>query len=228
MIPVINSLSEGYPAKEAGLKEGDLITKMDGERIYLQGEVTFASAFSKGEPMEIEYKRDGKKYTTTVTPKFSEEDNRYYIGFQIGETIKCKGLNLIKYSAYEVRYWLKTTVKSLLMLVQGKLSANDLSGPVGIAVTIDETIEVAKPYGLPTVVLTMINFAVLLSVNLGVMNLLPLPALDGGRLLFMFVEVIRGKPVSPDKEGIVHFIGFVALMILMVFVLYNDIARIFS
>ena len=228
VIPVINSLSEGYPAKEAGLKEGDLITKMDGERIYLQGEVTFASAFSKGEPMEIEYKRDGKKYTTTVTPKFSEEDNRYYIGFQIGETIKCKGLNLIKYSAYEVRYWLKTTVKSLLMLVQGKLSANDLSGPVGIAVTIDETIEVAKPYGLPTVVLTMINFAVLLSVNLGVMNLLPLPALDGGRLLFMFVEVIRGKPVSPDKEGIVHFIGFVALMILMVFVLYNDIARIFS
>ncbi len=228
VIPVINSLSEGYPAKEAGLKEGDLITKMDGERIYLQGEVTFASAFSKGEPMEIEYKRDGKKYTTTVIPKFSEEDNRYYIGFQIGETIKCKGLNLIKYSAYEVRYWLKTTVKSLLMLVQGKLSANDLSGPVGIAVTIDETIEVAKPYGLPTVVLTMINFAVLLSVNLGVMNLLPLPALDGGRLLFMFVEVIRGKPVSPDKEGIVHFIGFVALMILMVFVLYNDIARIFA
>lgn len=86
----------------------------------------------------------------------------------------------------------------------------------------------AKPYGVPTVVLTMINFAVLLSVNLGVMNLLPLPALDGGRLLFLFIEVVRGKPVSPDKEGLVHFVGFVALMILMVFVLYNDIARIFA
>jgi len=73
----------------------------------------------------------------------------------------------------------------------------------------------------------MINFAVLLSVNLGIMNLLPLPALDGGRLLFLFVEVVRGKPVSPDKEGLVHFIGFVALMVLMVFVLYNDISRIF-
>ncbi len=63
--------------------------------------------------------------------------------------------------------------------------------------------------------------------NLGIMNLLPLPALDGGRLLFLFVEVVRGKPVSPDKEGLVHFIGFVALMVLMVFVLYNDISRIF-
>lgn len=227
VIPTINSLTEGYPALEAGLQEGDIITKIDGERIYLQGEVTFASALSGGEPMEIEYKRDGVKYTTVVTPKFSEQDNRYYIGFTIGETIKCKGLDLIKYSVYEVRYWFKTTIKSLLMLVQGKLSANDLSGPVGIAATIDETIEVTKPYGLPTVVLTMINFAVLLSVNLGIMNLLPLPALDGGRLLFLFVEVVRGKPVSPDKEGLVHFIGFVALMVLMVFVLYNDISRIF-
>jgi regulator of sigma E protease len=228
IIPTVNSLTEGYPAIEAGLQEGDIITKMNGERIYLQGEVTFISAVSTGKPIEIEYKRDGQKYKTTVTPKFSEEDNRYYIGFTIGEAIECKGFDLIKYSVYEVRYWLKTTVKSLLMLVQGRLSADDLSGPVGIAVTIDETIEVAKPYGIPTVVLTMINFAVLLSVNLGVMNLLPLPALDGGRLLFMFIEVVRGKPVPPEKEGIVHFIGFVALMILMVFVLYNDIAKIFA
>ena len=226
-IPMTNALTEGYPAEEAGLREGDVITKIDGERIYLQGEVTIASALSGGEPMEIEYERDGQKYSTVITPKFSEQDNRYYLGFAIGETVQCKGFDLIRYSAYEVRYWLKVTVKSLLMLVQGKLSANDLSGPVGIAAMIDETIEVTKPYGLPTVVINMINFAVLLSVNLGVMNLLPLPALDGGRLLFMFIEVVRGRPVSPDKEGMVHFIGFVALMILMVFVLYNDIARFF-
>lgn len=228
IIPKINSLTEGYPAVEAGLQKGDIITKMNGERIYLQGEVTLESALNRGEPIEIEYKRDGKKYTTTITPKYSEEDNRYYLGFTIGEYVECKGFDLIKYSACEVRYWLKATIKSLIMLVQGKLSANDLSGPVGIAVTIDETIEVAKPYGLPTVVLTMINFAVLLSVNLGVMNLLPLPALDGGRLLFLLIEVVRGKPIPPEKEGLVHFIGFVALMILTVFVFYNDLTKIFS
>lgn len=228
ILPVVSSLTEGYPAMEAGLMEGDVITRIDGERIYLQGEVTIASAMNQGEPMEITYQRGGETYKTVILPKFSEEDNRYYIGFTIGEVIECKGFNLIKYSVLEVRYWLKATVKSLVMLVQGKLSANDLSGPVGIAVTIDETIDEVKPYGISSVVLTMINFAVLLSVNLGVMNLLPLPALDGGRLLFMLIEVVRGKPVPPDKEGIVHFIGFVALMILMVFVLYNDIVRIFS
>ncbi len=226
-IPKITSLMDGYPATEAGLQVGDVITKIDGERIYLYNEVTFISSMSTGEELEIEYKRDGEKQVTTLTPKYSEEDDRYYIGFTIGETIECKGLDLIKYSAYEVRYWLKATVESLVMLVQGKLTGDDLSGPVGIAVAIDDMVEQATPYGIPTVVLTMMNFAVLLSVNLGVMNLLPLPALDGGRLVFMFIEVLRGKPVPPEKEGIVHFIGFVALMILMVFVLYNDITKIF-
>ena len=147
------------------------------------------------------------------------------MGFTIGEHVDAKGFGLIQYSCYEVRYWFKATIKSLLMLIQGKLSTDDLSGPVGIAATIDETIEVTKPYGIPTMVLTMINFAILLSVNLGVMNLLPIPALDGGRLLFLLVEVVRGKPIPPEKEGVVHFVGFVVLMMFMVFVMYHDIAR---
>lgn len=228
MKPTINSLMEGYPAEQAGLEVGDVITKIDGERVYLQSEVSLISSMSRGKAMEIEYLRDGEKHETILTPKYSEEDARYYIGFASGEVVECKGLKLIQYSAYEVRYWLNATVKSLLMLVQGQLSKDDLSGPVGIAVTIDETIEQTMPYGLSTTILTMINFAVLLSVNLGVMNLLPIPALDGGRLLFLFIEVVRGKPLPPEKEGIVHFVGFVALMILMVFVMYNDIARIFA
>ena len=226
-IPMITSLMENYPAVEAGLQEGDIITEINGERIYLYSEVTFISSMSTGEELEIKYIRDGEKLTTTLTPKYSQEDDRYYIGFTIGETIECKGWNLIKYSVYEVRYWLKATVESLVMLVQGKLTGDDLSGPVGIAVAIDDMVEQATPYGIPTVVLTMMNFAVLLSVNLGVMNLLPLPALDGGRLVFLFIEVLRGKPVPPEKEGIVHFIGVVALMMLMVFVLYNDLTKIF-
>ena len=227
MIPTINGLMDGYPAKEAGLEVGDVITRMDGDRVYLQSEVTVISSMSRGNTIEVEFLRNGEKHTTMVTPMFSEEDNRYYMGFTIGEYVECKGLKLIQYSFYEVRYWLNATIDSLLMLVQGQLTKDDLSGPVGIAVTIDETIEQTKPYGLSATILTMINFAVLLSVNLGVMNLLPIPALDGGRLLFLLVEVVRGKPIPPEKEGIVHFVGFVALMILMVFVMYNDIMRIF-
>ena len=226
--PTIVSLMDDYPAIMAGLQVGDVITRIDGERVYLQGEVTLISSLNDGEDLHIEYERDGKKMETVVTPKYSEEDERYYIGFSLGEYVECKGFKLIQYSYYAVRYWLKTTVKSILMLLQGKLGAKDLSGPVGIAVTIDETLEVARPYGIPTMILTMINFAVLLSVNIGVMNLLPIPALDGGRLLFLLIEVVRGKPIPPEKEGIVHFIGFVALMILMVLVMYQDIARIFS
>ena len=181
---------------------------------------------SQGKTIEVEFLRNGEKHKTMITPRFSEEDNRYYMGFTIGEQVKCKGFELIQYSFYEVRYWLKVTVDGLLMLVQGQLSKDDLAGPVGIAVTIDQTIEQTTPYGLSATILTMINFAVLLSVNLGVMNLLPIPALDGGRLLFMLIEVVRGKPIPPEKEGMVHFVGFVALMILMVFVMYNDIMRI--
>ena len=223
--PTVNVLMEGYPAAEAGLQVGDVITRIDGEKIHLQGEVTLISSLSQGDTLHLEYKRDGQKYETDLTPKYSEEDQRYYMGFTIGEHVDAKGFGLIQYSYYEVRYWFKATIKSLLMLIQGKLSTDDLSGPVGIAATIDETIEVTKPYGIPTMVLTMINFAILLSVNLGVMNLLPIPALDGGRLLFLLVEVVRGKPIPPEKEGIVHFVGFVALMIFMVFVMYHDIAR---
>lgn len=227
VLPAIGNLTEGYPAAEAGLQVGDVITRVDGERVYLSAEVSLISQLNSGEPIAIEYERNGERHNVTVIPKFSEEDNRYYIGFSYGEYLECKGINLIKYSAYYVRYNLKLTIKSLLMLVQGKVPVSELSGPVGIAVLIDDQIETAKPYGLSAIVLDMINFSLFLSVNLGIMNLLPIPALDGGRLLFMFLEVLRGKPVSPEKEGMVHFVGFVCLMILMVFVFYNDLTRIF-
>ena len=113
------------------------------------------------------------------------------------------------------------------MLVGGKLTKDDVAGPVGMTQQIEETYEAVKPYGVSSVVFTMMELAMLISVNLGVLNLLPIPALDGGRLLFMLIEVVRGKPVPPEKEGIVHLIGMAALFILMIFVLFNDIMRLF-
>ena len=112
------------------------------------------------------------------------------------------------------------------MLITGKVGMDALSGPVGMAEFVGDTYEEVKPYGLSSVILTMLNLMTLLSVNLGIMNLLPLPALDGGRLVFQFVEVVRGKPVPPEKEGLVHMAGLIAFMILMVVVMYNDIMRI--
>ena len=140
--------------------------------------------------------------------------------------MKCNPLQVFQYGFYEVEYYVRVTYKSLGQLLRGKVTKDDVSGPIGIAQFVGESYDQAEEnYGTSSAILTMLEIIVLLSVNLGILNLLPLPALDGGRLLFMLVEVIRGKPVSPEKEGIVHFAGLVVLMILMVFIMYNDIMR---
>jgi regulator of sigma E protease len=226
--PVLNGLIDGYPAQEAGMQPGDLITRMNGERIYVAREIWLNTYVGAGETMNIEFLRDGEKHTVTLTPKYNEEEGRYLLGFNgYGEYVDCRNAGIFKYSYYEVRYSLRATIKSLGMLIQGKATKDDISGPIGVAQVIGEVREQAEPYGIWVVILNMINIALLLSVNLGVMNLLPLPALDGGRLVFLIIEAIRGKPVPPEKEGMVHFAGFVVLMILMVFVMFNDISRFF-
>lgn len=226
--PVVGGLMPGYPAEKSGMQAGDTIERINGNRIHLYREVTLESLANRGEAMSIEYRRDGQNYKTDISPVLDNATGRYYIGLQgAGEYVKAKNLEIFQYSYYEVRYWLKSTVKSIGMIFQGRVGKDDLAGPVGIAMVIDDAIDQTTPYGISAVMLTMINIAILLSVNLGVLNLLPLPALDGGRLVFLLIEVVRGKPVPPDKEGIVHFVGFVALMLLMAFVLFNDITRLF-
>ena len=103
-----------------------------------------------------------------------------------------------------------------------------MAGPIGMAQVIGEVTDQVAPYGILALVVNMVNIAMLLSVNLGVINLLPLPALDGGRLVFLLIEAVRGKPVPPEKEGMVHFAGFVVLMIVMVLVMFNDISRLIA
>lgn len=226
--PVIQGVTEGSPASEVGIQAGDVITKIDNANVHLYKDVLMRSFMNRGEPVSITYERNEQAYETVITPQYSETEQRYLMGFYGGEFLQPKGFEIFKYAFYEVKYSLESTLKSLLMLVQGQVGKDDIAGPIGIVTIIDDTIEAATPYGLSSVVLSMINFAIMLSVNLGILNLLPLPALDGGRLVFMFIEAIRGKPIAPEKEGMVHFIGFVALMLLMVFVLFNDISRLFT
>lgn len=228
--PVIQEIMENSAAQEAGLMKGDLITHLNGERIHLYREVSLNSAMNAaGEPIEITYERDGVRDTVLIVPKFSEEDNRYYIGLIGGGSYeKANPLTIFQYGFYEVSYWAKYTFKSLGMLVSGEVSVDSLSGPVGIADFVGDTYEEVKPYGTLSVVLTMLNLTILLSVNLGILNLLPLPALDGGRLVFLLIEVVRGKPLPPEKEGMVHMAGMICFMLLMFFVMYHDIMRLFQ
>lgn len=226
-LPVIQMVSEDSAAEEAGLMAGDVITRMNGERIHVYREVRLNSMLnSDGKEFSISYLRDGKEHSVVLTPRYSKEDDRYYIGLMgVGEYVSCKGFSIIKYGFYESEYVLRNTIKSLQMLVTGKLGKDDVSGPVGVASYVGETYESVKEYGFLTVLMTMLELVVILSINLGIMNLLPLPALDGGRLVFMFLEVIRGKPVPPEKEGLVHMAGLILFFLLMIFVMYNDIMR---
>ena len=208
------------------MQSGDVVIRMNGERIYLGREISLYTLVSPGETVTVEYLRDGQKRTAVLTPRYDEAEGRYLLGFQgYAEYVDCRNAGAFKYAYYEVRYGLKMTVKSLGMLLTGKAGVDDMAGPVGMAQIIGEVQQEAVPYGPLVVAVSMVNRAMLLSVNLGVINLLPLPALDGGRLVFLLVEAVRGKPVPPEKEGMVHFAGFVLLMVLMVVVMFNDISR---
>ena len=226
--PVVQNIMENSAAQECGMEAGDTIIKIDGERIHLYREVSMISAMNTGgKTMVIEYERGGERYIATLTPKFSREDSRYYIGFiGAGEYLDCNPLQIFQYAFYEVEYWARYTVKSLGMLLTGKIGMDALSGPVGMAEVVDETYTAARSYGISSVIFTMMGLLILLSVNLGILNLLPLPALDGGRLVFAVIELITGRKIPPEKEGIVHLVGTVFFILLMVVVMYHDVMRI--
>ena len=225
--PVISSVEEGYPAYEAGIEAGDTIVKMNGKRIHVFREITAYNQFNQGKDTEILFRRDGEERSVTLTPKMDEELKYYRFGIGGGSYTKANVLNAIEYGIYEVKFWICTTLDSLRMLVTGKIGMDQLSGPVGIVSVVDDTYQQSKSYGVFMVIVQLLNIAVLLSANLGVMNLLPLPALDGGRLVFLAVEAVRRKRIPPEKEGYVHLVGITLLMALMVFVMFNDIKRIF-
>lgn len=225
--PVISGVVEGFPAQEAGLQEGDRIVKMNNKKINIWREITYYNMFHPGETVDLVYERDGEKYETTITPK-KDEDGNYLIGITSpAQYEKANLLTATQYGVYEVKFWICTTLESLKMLVTGDVGVDQLSGPVGIVSVVDETYQQSKSYGVMVVIMQMLNIGILLSANLGVMNLLPLPALDGGRLVFMIVEAIRGKRVPPDKEGWVHGIGMILLLALMAFVMFNDVKKLF-
>ena len=223
----VESLIAGMPLDEAGLQPGDTITAINGTEIA-DGEaydVYLRDHPLSNEPVEITYVRDGLDYTATITPQEYRTPQlgfSYNLGYE-----KTSGLGVLKYGTLEVKYMIRTTLLSLKQLVTGNLGFKDLSGPVGVVDAIGTTYEQSRSEGTLMLWMNMLNMAVLLSANLGVMNLLPLPALDGGRLVFLVVEAIRRKPINREIEGMVHFAGLMLLMALMVVVMYNDILKIF-
>ncbi|MBZ5200218.1 RIP metalloprotease RseP [Planomicrobium chinense] len=219
--PVITEVTEDSPAAEAGLQNGDLVKEIDGKPIASWNELVESVQDNAGNPLPFEVERGGDTLDFTITPEVSEESPEKVgvIGVLYRSPLEKDFLGSFAYGAEQTVFWFKEIFRLLGMLVTGQFTIDALSGPVGIYKT---TEEVAK-YGI----FTLMSWAGMLSINLGIMNLLPLPALDGGRLMFFIIEGIRGKPVDRQKEGMVHFVGIMLLMLLMIVVTWNDIQKFF-
>ena len=223
---VITGIMEGSAVEKAGMQTGDVITAVNGTPIATGADLEkyWEEHPMDGTPITIEYRRVGIPYSVVVTPTINESPNG---GFSYNLAREKQSIpSTIAYSYGEMKYWIRVTIKSLASLIKGRFSVRDLSGPVGIVSAVGDVYEESKAEGgAGEVFLNLLNMMILISANLGVMNLLPFPALDGGRFIFLVIEAIRRKPVSQKVEGAVHYAGFILLMILAVFVCVNDVIK---
>ena len=227
--PVLVGTTEGQPAREAGMAAGDVITAIEGRSIHFSRDIQLYNLTGDGSPMEVAYKRyeeaSGRweERSTVLTP--IEISGQHYFGFQLAgyrqpvESVP----RLFLYGVYEVQFWIRSVVDSLKLMAAGRVSGDDIAGPVRIVTIIDETVEQNLSYGFVTVIMNLFNLTVMFSANLGVMNLIPIPALDGGRLLFILIEMIFRRPVNRKIENAMILTGMALLMTFMAVVLWNDI-----
>ncbi len=232
----ITRVEQGMPIAESGFRDGDVITGINKKNIVVNRDLIYYLQFHPltDESIELTAERDGKEIKATVTPKLAKDENGkevYRLGFAYGNGRTKTGVGgTIKYAAYEVKFWITTTVESLGMLISGRVSPRELSGPVGIVHVIGDAVDQSRENESPEdvvkyVFLNLLSLGIMLTANLGVVNLLPIPVLDGGRLLFLFIEGIRRKPIPEKVENGFNIGGIAVLMLLMVFTLVNDIMQ---
>lgn len=207
-------------AQEAGLEEGDQVLSVDGEAVNTWRELVTVIQANPNEELQFTIQREGSTQNVTVKPEEREGQDGKAEGF-IGVYMptEVSVLGSLGYGVEKTGDLTMAIIQALGQLVTGQIAFDNLSGPVGIY---NYTGQVADEG-----VFVLLQWAAFLSINLGIFNLLPLPALDGGRLTFLAIEGIRGKPLDPQKEGLVHFIGFALLMLLMIVVTWNDIHKFF-
>ena len=233
---IVNFPIENTPAYIAGLQSGDRIVRIDNSRIRIFEDVQFALVNNGATPIDLTINRDGTMIIKEITPMqvgqnymigFSPQQ---YAGFFSSDThgLERAGfLESISTSFWTVGSYVRLVLHGLGQLVTFNVSVDEMAGPVGIVNVIGDVYQNNIEISVWHTATIMLRLAALISANLGVFNLLPFPALDGGRLAFLSIEAVRGKPINPEKEGIVHLVGFAMLMVLFVLVTFNDITRLF-
>lgn len=220
--PIIGNVSLDTPAAESRLETGDRILSIDGKEVSTFTEMVLIVEQHPDEELTFEViTPQNETYTEEITPASFTDNSGTQIG-RIGVEIYMKDsfLDKIAFGFTETWYFIKNIFQSIVLLFTGQFSVDDLGGPVAI---FNITGEVTRASGF----IGIISFIGFLSVNLGLMNLLPIPGLDGGKLLLNIVEGIRGKPISEEKEAMINLIGVVLLVLLMLVVTWNDIQRFF-
>jgi len=209
------SVMPGEPADKAGLKDGDIIYSVDGQKVKTWDEVVNLISQKPGQNVAIVVLRNGKSESFNLTTEIEQGTQRGIIGIK-SYVVKYSAAESIK-SGVQRTFWISGMIlEGLFQIIRGKTQA-DVVGPIGIVHMVGEAARVG--------IFNLLYLAAIISINLGLFNLFPIPALDGSRMFFLIVEFLRGKPIEPEKEGFVHFIGFTLLMILMIFIAYKDIMR---
>ncbi len=212
------SVNESSPAQVGGLQEGDQFLSVDGKKVEGFDSLTGAVAAANAAHMEVVVLRDGQEQKLVLSELYNPETGGNFMGVNLAYGTKKVGLfYAMKESVLTCWEYAGLVFKSIGMLFSGEAGLKDMAGPVGIVQLLGEATRTGW--------YTVLSLCTLLSVNLGLFNLFPIPALDGGRLLFILIEWVRGKPVPPEKEGVVHLVGFGLLMILVVVVTFNDVLR---
>lgn len=234
---VMTGVMDGYPAAQAGLREGDRIIKINRRKVVSHRDISLYLFTHPGETVTLLYERPvggsfenggaAERRQARLTPIYDPDYQSYMLGVVFSGYEKAEDLmDFLNYSLYEVKYCIISTLDSFGMLFRRQIKPEEaVAGPVQIVSMVGETVGESREGGLPALVYVLANWILLLSTSLGVMNLLPVPALDGGRLFFLLIELVRGRPVDPEKEGFVHMIGMCFLMTVMIFILVNDIRK---
>lgn len=223
----VNSVSEDSPAKRAGLQAGDILKKVGDMTVTSGTQAVDAIRSAGGTSIPIVIERDGQTATVSVTPQLVSNVS-YITGLGVsGARVKTTPFDTIAYAVKDVAYWSRIVVQSLGMMFTGQLTVNDLSGPVGIAQAVGQVVSTSRPDGLFYVIMNLLLFMEAISANLGVMNLLPLPGLDGGQILLLIIEAIRRKPMKKEYQGRIQLVGMVLLFALSLYVMFHDITRLF-
>ena len=218
---VIGEVVQGSPAMAAGLQSGDRIISINDVPTNNWEDVSGNIRKNGGQELKLLVERNNQKHLFLIKPKYDPEYKIYQIGITQSIIWQRQGFfKAIQLGLHQSVEFARLVFESLAGLIAGKYSTNDVAGPVGITVAIGEAAKGGIGY--------LMIFAAVLGINLAIINLLPIPALDGSKLIFLTIEGLRRKPVDPEKENIIHLIGFALLMVFFILITYNDIARIIN